>query len=122
MLAVTKSSRPEIMNGAFSCCCKLFRNWKQAGAAFDLDDRDEFVAAQTRQRVVVPERASKPFPQLTQHVVAGLMSERVVDLLEVIDVDEEQSRDVPLAMCRLSAVSRCSINIARFGNCVRLSR
>ena len=98
MLAVTKSSRPEIMNGAFSCCW-LFRNWNEAGAAFDFDNRDEFVATQTRQRVVVPERASKPVPGTTQHVVAGLMSERIVDLLEMIDVDEEQSRDVSLAMC-----------------------
>ena len=77
----------------------LFRNWNEAGAAFDFDNRDEFVATQTRQRVVVPERASKPVPGTTQHVVAGLMSERIVDLLEMIDVDEEQSRDVSLAMC-----------------------
>ena len=99
MLAVTKSSRPEIMNGAFSCCCgfsaigtRPARRLTSTTAMNSSPLRRASVSLFRSER-----RSRSPVP--TQHVVAGLMSERIVDLLEMIDVDEEQSRDVSLAMC-----------------------
>ena len=49
----------------------------------------ELVAAQPRHRVAVADAGLQPFGYLLQQVVAHRMAQRVVDLLEVVEVEEE---------------------------------
>jgi hypothetical protein len=55
------------------------------------DEHHELVSAQARDDSRVAQRALQPAGELTQDIVTDVMSERVVDLLEAIDVDEQQS-------------------------------
>ena len=50
----------------------------------------ELVAAEARERVVLAHRAAEPRPDLAQHLVAGVVAERVVELLEAVEVDQQQ--------------------------------
>ena len=63
----------------------------------DFDDGDELVTAEPGQRVVIAKGLTEPLRHLLQHVVAHLVTERVVDLLEIIDVDEHQARELSVA-------------------------
>lgn len=58
----------------------------------------ELVTAEARHDIAVPDRLAQPLGHLEQELVAGLVAERVVDLLEVVEVQEEQRR--PLAAAR----------------------
>ena len=49
---------------------------------------DEFVAAPARDQVARPDDGAQPVCDLDQELVAGSVSETVVDLLEVIEVEE----------------------------------
>ena len=53
----------------------------------------ELVAAEARQRVAAPQRAAQPVGDLAQQPVAVVVAERVVDLLEAVEVDQQQRRD-----------------------------
>ena len=50
----------------------------------------ELVAAEPRQRVALAQRHLQPRPDLAQHLVAGVVAERVVELLEAVEVDQQQ--------------------------------
>ena len=56
-----------------------------------LGDHDELVTAEPPERVGRPHHAVEARGELAQQLVAGLVPERVVDALEVVDVDEQRS-------------------------------
>src|SRR5690606_15570698 len=55
-------------------------------------DHDELVAAYASNRVALAREPLEPFRQFLDHQVARGMAERVVDLLETVEVEEEQGR------------------------------
>jgi hypothetical protein len=57
----------------------------------------ELVAAETGDRVAFPDDVPEPPCQLDQQEVARLVPERVVDLLEAVEVEEHHRRRVPVA-------------------------
>ena len=63
-------------------------------------DHDELVAAEARDGVALAHRAGQPLRDRLQQLVAGIVAERVVDALEVIEV-EEDARDLHAAALRL---------------------
>ena len=58
---------------------------------------DELVAAPTRQQAVVGQQRAEARGDDAQQLVAGLVAERVVDLLEAVQVDE-QHRQLPVGV------------------------
>ena len=54
-------------------------------------DRDELVAAQPGERERVGQLRPHPVGDLAQQLVPDVVAERVVDLLEAVDVDEQQA-------------------------------
>src|SRR5918995_6687479 len=52
----------------------------------------ELVPAEPRERVVLAHRAAQPRPDLAQHLVARVMAQGVVELLEPVEVDEQQGQ------------------------------
>ena len=63
-------------------------------------DDDEFVAAQARDGVGFAHRRGEPLRDRLQQLVAGIVTQRVVDALEMIEI-EEQARDVRAVALRL---------------------
>ena len=58
-----------------------------------LEQQAELVAAEARDRVGRAHRLAQAGGDVDQEVVAGLVAERVVDLLEVVHVDEQDRRE-----------------------------
>ena len=58
---------------------------------------DEFVAADARHRVGLAHQLCQPFSRQAQQRVAGGMAARVIDVLEVVEVDEHQRTDFMVA-------------------------
>ena len=57
-------------------------------------DHNEFVAADPRDLVARIDDGFDPLADLLEHGIAGLMSERVVDVLEAIEIDQDQRDDL----------------------------
>lgn len=70
-----------------------FRNPGQFGAALGVHNRDELIATQARQRVACPKRPLQARRHLLKHGVAPFMTERVVHVFEVVDVNEQHTQD-----------------------------
>ena len=66
----------------------------------------ELVAAEPRERVVVAHAGAEPRPDLAQHLVAGMVAQRVVELLEAVEVDEQERELVAARDRRLEAVEQ----------------
>jgi hypothetical protein len=105
MLAVTVrrvcSSAPSV-NG----CCERVQQAPsdQLGAGRErelLGDHDELVAAEAPERVDVADHAVEPGGDRAQQLVADAVTERVVDGLEVVEVDEQRRHR------RLAATRAC---------------
>ncbi len=64
-----------------------------------VDDHHELVAAEAPDGVVVAQHRLQPRADLSQDLVAGVMAEAVVDLLEAVDVDEQRGRADAQAPC-----------------------
>ena len=77
---------------------------------FDREDR-ELVAAQARDGVARAQRVAQPLAGDLQQPVTGGVAERVVDPLEVVEVEERDHRGLPPAS--VSAMRRS--NSGRFG-------
>ena len=86
------------------------RRWPSLVAGVEHDG--ELVAAEPRQRVARAQRLLQARAELAQHLVAGVVAERVVELLEAVEVDQQQ-RDLVLACRATPASSRDS----RGGGC-----
>ena len=83
---------------------------------------DELVPAEAPDGVVVANRALEAFPDDLQQLVAGRVSEVVVDVLEAVDVDEQGARvGARDRAARASSCSARSSTSARFGSPVRES-
>src|SRR5262249_59614577 len=63
-----------------------------------MDDDRELVAAEARERVARSQHLRQARADLAQHLVAGVMAERVVELLEAVEVDQQQRELVALAL------------------------
>jgi hypothetical protein len=57
-------------------------------------EHDEFVAAEPRHEILGPQHLAQPAGNRTQQLVATGMAQRVVDLLELVEVDEQQRREL----------------------------
>ena len=85
-----------------------------------LEQDGELVAAEPRRGVRRHARARCTRRRdLDEHLVADRVAERVVDRLEVVEVEEQHRRRAPLPCA--SAVSTRSVKSARFGRPVRMS-
>ena len=62
-----------------------------------LEGHDELVAAQARERVALADAALHARGDLLEQQVADLVAERVVDVLEAVEVDEQQRERLPAA-------------------------
>ena len=70
----------------------------QVLGALDLGEQDgELVAAHTSHRVTGAHAAAQPRPHGLQELVPGPVSQTVVDLLEMIEVDEQHGERQPVA-------------------------
>ena len=67
----------------------------------------ELVAAEPRERVAGPQRLLQARADLAQDLVAGVVAERVVELLEAVEVDQQQ-RDLVVGVARSRRSSRAS--------------
>ena len=62
----------------------------QRVAVGDRVDQDhEFVAGIARHEILASHAAAQTLGDLLQHTVAGLVAERVIDVLEAVEVDEQ---------------------------------
>src|SRR5690606_31773513 len=59
-------------------------------------ERGELVAAETRAEVALPETAAQHVGRFDERAVALGVPERVVDVLEIVEVDESQEQWLPL--------------------------
>ena len=69
-----------------------------AGLAEVLDERDEFVAAETGDGVAFPQAHSQARRSLLQQPVAERVAERIVDELEAIEIEEQQGHRLAVAL------------------------
>jgi hypothetical protein len=84
-------------------------------------EHHEFVAAEARHEILRPQHVAQPVGDRAQQLVAAGMAERVVDLLELVEVDEQQRRQL-VGSCRIA--SRRSISsrkLTRLGSAVSSS-
>ena len=68
----------------------LLRRQQRAVDVGQRKDNRELVAAEPRNRVRVAQRGAQTRRHALQHAVAGMMAQRVVDLLEAVQVQEQQ--------------------------------
>jgi hypothetical protein len=61
-------------------------------------EQRELVAADAREQLARPRVAAEPLRDRREHRVAGLVPVRVVDLLELVDVEHDERERRPLAM------------------------
>ena len=83
-----------------------------------LDEDGELVTAEPRDRVAGRERVAEPHTDTAQERVPRPMAERVVDALEVVEVEEE---DGDLGTCELAAKDECMLDAVREERAVRES-
>ena len=75
------------------------RRFDHVRGARDVHDDPELVASEPRDGVAVPQASAQPRAERTEQLITVRMTERVVDLLEPIQVEEEHSR-APAASAR----------------------
>ena len=72
-----------------------------AGLVAGVEHDRELVAAEPRERVALPQRLLQARADLAQHLVARRVPERVVELLEAVEVDQQQGDVAVLVLDRL---------------------
>ena len=78
--------------GCSSSSMQPLRHRGRDGGARQIGQHDaELVAAQPRHHVFVAQHARQARPDLLQQLVAEVVAERVVDLLEVVEVDQHHA-------------------------------
>ena len=96
---VTKMSFASISNGCAIACEQLLRDPAQYRRIVEvLDDHHELVAAQPRQQVGLPQGAGERGRHPLQQLIADAMAERVVDVLEPVEVDEQHADAMSAAL------------------------
>jgi hypothetical protein len=120
--APTSSSAPSTRNGRSSACRIFWPTSAPASASGAVGQQDrELVAAQPRDGVARAQHAGDPRADELEQLVAAVVAERVVDLLELVEVEQHHDRLVPSRWAVDSARSTRSWNSARFGSPVRTS-
>ena len=93
MLAPRRNSWPEISNGSDQHADdRARRRFDRARAIGGSDQHHELVAAEARHQSSGADRATQPIGRGAQQLIADRVAERVVDLLELVEVDEQQRR------------------------------
>ena len=85
-------------------------------------EHDEFVAAEASDEILRPQHFAQAVGDRAQQLVAAGMAERVVDLLELVEIDEQQRRQ--LRRHHAGIASRRSISsrkLTRLGSAVSSS-
>jgi len=87
------------MNGDFQTVMELFDDMSHvAGCRQSRQQNAELVAAEPRDHVWREQRAAQAQAGLQQQVVAAIMTERVVDILETVKVQEQQGNGALFAL------------------------
>ena len=84
-------------------------------------DHDELVATQARHRVGEPHHAEQALRDVFQHLVAGLVAQAVVDVLEAVEVQEQHGHLAAVALGtgqRLRQAVRQQLAVRQAGQCV----
>ena len=81
----------------------------------------EFVAAQTRHQIAVAQAAAQAVGDRLQQLVADRVAERIVDALEVVEIEAMHRELVALAAHAAEQLSSRSWNSSRFGSRVSAS-
>ena len=76
---------------------QLLRGEQRAVEIGERQQDGELVAAEPRDGVGLAQRRAEPRGDALQHAVAGMMSERVVDLLEAVQIEQQQRERRALA-------------------------
>ena len=117
-----------------SMCTRMPPTWKERSSAArsrrpavaaaasspGLQHDRELVAAQPGERVLVAQQLAQPRADLPQHLVARVVAERVVELLEAVEVDEQQ-RELPAVLDRGSQAVHEVAAVAQPGEVVGLA-
>ena len=85
------------------------------------EDDGEFVAAQPGHRIGVAHAGLDALGSFLEQLIARPVTELVVDLLEVVQVDEKQAQPQPVAGGMPSSCCKRSRNRPRLARSVRLS-
>ena len=70
-------------------------------------NHDKLVSTQTRYRIAIADTGAKPRGHFPKQEVARLMTEGVVECLEVVDVDEEQCTHEPALPAGIQCLRQC---------------
>ena len=90
MLHWTEASRPSNERGALIDLEQLSHDLRDLRLVRDvLEQNRELVAAQPGNGVALAQRGAQARRDRLQHPVAGVVAERVVDVLEVVEVQEQ---------------------------------
>ena len=87
-----------------------------------MEEQRELVAAEARQRVLFARRGLQPRGDVLEEQVAGGMAERVVDVLEAVEVEEEERDVEPAPPRERDRALRIVVERAAVGQPVRKSR
>ena len=90
MLAPSSMATPPTSKGLESAPCSRVATSPSAPRLGGGDQHGELVAAQAGEDVAAAQRAAQAGGDLDEQTVALLVTQRVVDLLEAIEVDEQQ--------------------------------
>ena len=120
MLAVTGSDRPLMWTGRSSASQDAVGGHGRAVTVAIVEHHHELVAAVPARRCPLAAAAAQASGDLDQQLVADRMAERVVDVLEVVDV-EEQERHLAIGRRVANASSISSRSSARLGRPVSAS-
>ena len=80
-------------------------------------EHHELVAAEARHEILRPQHLAQPVGDRAQQLVAAGMAERVVDLLELVEVDEQQRRQLFGALLGRQKTSDLVAEIDPVGQC-----
>ena len=125
MLAVTVrrvSCAPASVNGSLSASRR--RSAISSGPSASessVGDHDELVPAEAPKRVGVAYDAIESLRDRSQELIAGAVAERLVDALEVVEIDEQRRHGVLWRRARTSICSVRSRISVRFGSPVNAS-
>ena len=119
MLAPSWTVTPRTTNGALERAGEPQRELDgRAAVGQPAQQHRELVAAEPREHVAAPQRAAQPLGDVAQEPVAVVVAERVVDLLEPVEVDQQQA-DRPAAQPHAARSRAGRGGTARSGSAAR---
>ena len=98
MLALTISGRESSDERMLQIVQHLARGQLRAIDVGGRQQHREFIAAEPRHRVGGAQRVAQARRHFLQHQITGVMPERVVDLLETVEIDQQDREALVIAM------------------------